>query len=87
LAELDDVTYLVGPGVRSRPGMNLGYETDWRKFNKLDWLERPELSEQEFYGLFTKCEACGLVMTRQVFLHHYYKWFGEDGLELTDIEE
>ena len=67
-------------------GVGLGYETDWRRFNKLDRLERPGLTEVEFFGLFAKCEACGLVMTRQVFPEHYCRRRDEDGLELTDQE-
>ena len=66
--------------------VDLGYETDWRRFNKLDHLERPGLTELEFFGLFAKCEACGLVMTREVFSVHYCRRLGEDGLELTDQE-
>ena len=76
---LDDTR--VGTG-----GVDLGYETDWRRFNKLDRLERPGLTEVEFFGLFAKCDACGLVMTRQVFPVHYCRRLGEDGLELTDEE-
>lgn len=68
-------------------GVDLGYETDWRRFNKLDTLERPGVSEREFYGLFTKCDACNLVMTRQVFPNHCCRPLGEDGVELTDVDE
>jgi hypothetical protein len=68
-------------------GVDLGYETDWRRFNKLDTLERPGVSEKEFYGLFAKCDACSLVMTRQAFPDHSCRSLGEDGLELTDVDE
>jgi len=64
----------------------LGYETDWRKFIKLDSLDRPGLTEAEFFGLFVKCDACKLIMTHQVFSVHYCSPLGEDGLELTDCE-
>jgi hypothetical protein len=67
-------------------GVDLGHETDWRKFTKLDKLNRPGLSEVEFFGLFAKCDTCGLVMTRQVFPMHHCRQLGEDGLELTDQE-
>ena len=67
-------------------GIDLGYETDWQRFNKLDRLERPELTKVEFFGLFAKCEVCGLVMTYQVFPMHHCRQLGEDGLELTDQE-
>jgi hypothetical protein len=68
-------------------GVDLGYETDWRRFNKLDRTERPGVSEREFYGLFVKCDACGLVMTHLVFPDHYCRPLGEDGTELTDVDE
>ena len=68
-------------------GVDLGYETDWRRFNKLDSLQRPGLSEREFYGLFAKCDACNLVMTRLVFPNHCCRPLGEDGEELTDVDE
>ena len=68
-------------------GVNLGYETDWRRFNKLDTLQRPGVSEKEFYGLFAKCDACNLVMARLVFLNHCCRPLGEDGVELTDVDE
>jgi hypothetical protein len=63
---------------------DLGNDTDWRRFIKLDTLDRPGVSEEEFYGLFAKCDACSLVMTRQVFPDHYCRRLGDDGLELTD---
>jgi hypothetical protein len=66
--------------------VDLGYATDWRKFIKLDRLDRPGITEVEFFGLFAKCEVCALVMTRQVFPAHYCRRLGEDGLELTDQE-
>ena len=67
--------------------MYLGYETDWRRFNKLDTLERPGISEREFFGLFAKCDACNLVMTRLAFPDHCCRPLGEDGVELTDVDE
>ena len=68
-------------------GVDLGYETDWRRFNKLDTLQRPGVSEKEFYGLFAKCDACNLVMARLVFPDHCCRPLGEDGAELTDVDE
>jgi hypothetical protein len=32
--------------------MDLGYETDWHKFSKLESMDRPGLTEVEFFGLF-----------------------------------
>jgi hypothetical protein len=68
-------------------GVDLQYETDWRKIIRLDRWERPGLTEKEFFGLFAKCDACGLVVARLVFLNHECRPLGEDGLELTDCEE
>lgn len=67
--------------------VNLQYETDWRKMVKLECLDRPGLSELEFFGLFVKCDVCNLVMARLVFACHFCVLRTEDGLELTDVEE
>ena len=67
--------------------VDVQYETDWRKIVRLNRLERPGLSEKEFFGLFAKCDACELVMAHLVFHHHHCEPLGEDGLELTDCEE
>ena len=85
VADLNDASPLDNVRVGAR-GIYMGHETDWRRFNKLDRLERLGLTEVEFFGLFTKCEMCGLVMTCQVFPVHYCRRLGEDGLELTDQE-
>jgi len=50
-------------------------------------MERPGVSEREFYGLFAKCDACNLVMTRFAFPDHCCRPLGEDGVELTDVDE
>jgi hypothetical protein len=63
------------------------YETDWRKIVRLDRLERPGLSERDFFGLFAKCDACRQVMARIVFDYHECRPLGVDDLELTDHEE
>ena len=44
--------------------------TDWRRFQDLDAMVRPGLTEQEFRNLFTKCAGCGLITTHQVFSFH-----------------
>ncbi|KAF8227643.1 hypothetical protein L208DRAFT_1295668, partial [Tricholoma matsutake] len=39
--------------------MDLGYETDWHKFLKLDSMDRPGLMEVEFFSLFASVRcAC-----------------------------
>ena len=65
------------------------YEMDWRKIVRLDRLERPGLSEKEFFSLFVKCEVYRLVVAHQVFHYHHcsLRLIGKDGLELTDCEE
>ena len=85
VADLNDTPPIDDVRVRAG-GIDLGYETDWQRFNKLDCLEWPGLTEVEFFGLFTKCEVCKLVMMREVFPMHYCRQLGEDGLELTDWE-
>lgn len=73
----------LGPGIKqpSPPeglSFNLGHEMDWRKFVKLNAMDRPGLTEDELFGLFVKCEGCKLVMTHQVFValkHHCFPMF------------
>jgi hypothetical protein len=48
--------------------MELGYQTDWHKFSKLESLDRPGLTEVEFFGLFAKCDACMLITMHQASL-------------------
>ena len=66
---------------------DLGYETDWRRIVKLDCLDRPGLSEREFFGLFVKCSVCKLVIARNIFSCHHCVLQMEEGLELTDVED
>jgi hypothetical protein len=63
------------------------YETDWRKITRLDRIERPGLTEKEFFGLFKKCDVCKLIVARIVFRYHHCCPAAEDGTELTDCEE
>jgi hypothetical protein len=67
--------------------VDLQHETDWRKIVRLDSLERPGLSERDFFGLFAKCDACRQVIARIVFNYHECRPLGVDGLELTDHED
>jgi hypothetical protein len=71
--------------------VDLGYRTDWRKILKLDCMDRPGLSEREFFGLFAKCNVCNLVMACQSFSLHYcaLQTTEDDNSEreLTDEEE
>jgi hypothetical protein len=66
--------------------VDLGYQTDWRKFSKLKSMDRPGLTEVEFFGLFVKCDTCMLVTTRQAFSSHRCDRQVKDDSELTDRE-
>ena len=70
--------------------VDLGYETDWHKFLKLESMNRPGLTEVEFFSLFAKCKACLLIMTCQAFCSHHCSLPRDDELEddseLTDRE-
>jgi hypothetical protein len=44
--------------------------TKWTKFNNLDRMKKPGLSEAEFWGLFVKCDNCYKITTREVFRYH-----------------
>ena len=65
----------------------LDYETDWRKFVKLEAFDHPGLTEVEFFGLFVKCDACKLITTRQVFTYHHCSPSVVDDWVVTDNEE
>ena len=45
-------------------------QTDWAKFNMLDCLHGPGVTEEEFLGLFIKCDVCALITTHLVFDNH-----------------
>ena len=70
--------------------VDLGYETDWRKFLKLESMDRPGLTEVEFFSLFAKCEVCLLITTCQAFRSHHCSLprdnESDDNSELTDHE-
>jgi hypothetical protein len=56
---------------------------------KLDVMDRPGLTEANFFGLFVKCERCQLVMTHQVFvaLKHHCVPMVVDNIKLANMEE
>ena len=53
------------------PVKDPSHQTDWRKFEKLDAMRRPGLTEFEFYGLFVQCDRCKMITTRLVFCYHH----------------
>ena len=67
---------------------DLGHQTNWRKFVKLDAMDRAGLTEVDFFGLFVKCGGCKLIMTHQVFvaLKHHCVPKVLDSFELHDME-
>ena len=89
IAEIYQLTLVVDlttvPHATDSEYLDLGYETDWRKFSKLESMDRPGLTEVEFFGLFVKCDVCMLITTRQAFSNHCCPQ-EEDNLELTDQE-
>ena len=44
--------------------------TKWTKFNKLNRMKKPGLSEAEFWGLLLKCDNCQKITTHEVFRYH-----------------
>lgn len=64
--------------------VNLGQRTHWPKFDNLDRMVDPGLTEVEFLGLFVKCDACGLITTNLAFSKHACTAHMVDGLDLTD---
>ena len=60
--------------------------TKWTKFNKLDRMRKPGLSEAEFQGLFVKCENCQKITTHKVFRHHLEACEGHKHEEDTDTD-
>jgi len=52
-------------------GMDLHRRTDWWNLWKLELKEKPGLTEEQFLGLFVKCDACGLIATHHMFHKHY----------------
>jgi hypothetical protein len=67
-------------------GTDLGYTTDWCKIVKLDCWDNPGLRAKDFLGLFAQCDACELIMARQVFDKHSCRPLAEDGFEVTAEE-
>jgi hypothetical protein len=67
-------------------GRDLSGPTDWRNFVKLDCMDRPRLTKDEFWGLFIKCDACVLITTHLMFCSHHCDLHMDGELDLTDGE-
>jgi hypothetical protein len=67
-------------------GKDLSHRTDWRKIVKLDCMDRPGLTEDEFWGLFVKCDTCVLITTHLMFSSHHCDPHMVGELDLTDQE-
>ncbi|KAF8333377.1 hypothetical protein F5887DRAFT_1080196 [Amanita rubescens] len=69
-------------------GVDLSRRTDWRKLTKLECIEKPGLTEEQFLGLFIKCDACGLITTHLLFYKHHCRpdTVDDSGSELSDKE-
>jgi hypothetical protein len=44
--------------------------TVFRLLMRLDEIVNPGLTEEQFYGLFARCDRCGLITTRRAFQSH-----------------
>jgi hypothetical protein len=45
-------------------------QTKWKKFDNIGRMRKPGLSQEEFWGLFAKCDICQAITTRDVFRYH-----------------
>ena len=66
--------------------MDLSCRTDWWKFVKLNCIDRFGLTEDEFMGLFVKCDVCALITRHLMFRHHHCDLQTAHDLVLTDWE-
>jgi hypothetical protein len=56
--------------VRTCQPPELGAAAVFNLLLRLDAIMRPGLTAREFMDLFVRCNRCGLIMTRRVFLSH-----------------
>jgi hypothetical protein len=57
------------------------------KFDKIGRMKKPGLSEEEFWGLFAKCDICQVITTRDVFRYHLEACQKDTAAEDTVTEE
>ena len=50
-------------------------------------MRKPGLSEEEFGGLFARCDICQIITTRDVFRYHLEACQGDAAAEDTVTEE
>jgi hypothetical protein len=62
-------------------------QTKWKKFDKIGRMRKPGLSEEEFMGLFAKCDICQAITTQDVFRYHLEVCQGGAAAEDTETEE
>ena len=65
-------------------GVDLSRRTDWGKFYDLACTDSPGLTEEEFLGLFIKCDSCALINTHLMFHRHYCCPQTVDDSQITD---
>lgn len=51
-------------------GMDLCHRTSWWNLWQLECKDKPGLTQEQFLGLFVKCDACGLINTHHMFHKH-----------------
>ena len=52
---------MCGVDIMDQPCVDLSYQTDWGKFYNLACMDNPRLTEEEFLGLFVKCDSCACI--------------------------
>jgi hypothetical protein len=62
-------------------------QTKWKKIDKIGRMRKPGLSEEEFQGLFAKCDICQAITTRDVFRYHLEACQGDAAEDTVSEEE
>jgi hypothetical protein len=71
LADFESRTPTRHPSRASTTGHNLiTRRYNLRRFDRLDALHKPGITEDEFLLMFVKCAYCALVMTRNAYFAH-----------------
>ena len=73
---------MCGVDLTDQPCVDLSHRTDWGKFYNLACMDNPGLTEEEFLGLFVKCDSCAHINTHLLFNMHDCS--PADDLNVTD---
>lgn len=61
---------MCGVDLTDQQSVDWSCRTDWGKFYNLASMDNPGLTEEEFLGLFVKCDSCALINTHLLFNMH-----------------